>query len=302
MIPNPILKRLGFSERDRVAIIHVDDLGMCQAGLIAFPELVDFGLVSSGAAMMPCPWALAAADWCRSHPTADVGVHLTLTSEWQTYRWGPVSTRDPASGLLDEEGCFYHDSPEAQLHADPEAVAVELRAQLDRALAAGMDPTHIDTHMGTVAHVKLVASYVQLAMERGLPPMLPRLHAMDLDALAGRIEFDIDPPLAAFAAQLTGQLEAQGLPLLDAVVGLPLDRPDDRIEQAKRALDNLPPGLTHFVIHAAADTPELRAITPDAPSRIADYRAFTSPELRDYVRNSGIQVIGYRAIRNLMRS
>lgn len=295
MRPNPTLKKLGFAPTDRVAIIHADDIGMCQAGLAAFADLIDFGLVSSGAVMVPCPWSLAAAAYCRAHPQADVGVHLTLTSEWETYRWGPISTRDPSSGLLDGEGCFYRTSEDVQAHADPAAVAVELRAQLDRALAAGIDVTHIDTHMGAVAHPKFIMGYVQLAMERRLPPMLPRLDE------AGWRALNLDAETAAFAAQLTAQLEDQGLPLLDQITMLPLDQPNDRIALAKRAFDSLPAGLTHFIIHPAADTPELRAITPDAPSRIADYRAFTSPELRDYVRSVGIKVIGYRMLRDLMR-
>jgi hypothetical protein len=62
----------------------------------------------------------------------------------------------------------------------------------------------------------------------------------------------------------------------------------------------LPPGLTHFVLHPAVDTPELRAITPDWPSRVADYQAFSSRELREYVRRSGVQVIGYGELRDLL--
>ena len=103
MQPNPILKKLGFSEDDRVVIIHTDDIGMCQASVEAFADMVDFGLISSGAVMMPCPWALAAAKYARLNPQADLGIHLTLTSEWELYRWGPLSTRSQATGLLDPE-------------------------------------------------------------------------------------------------------------------------------------------------------------------------------------------------------
>jgi len=135
-----------------------------------------------------------------------------------------------------------------------------------------------------------------LAIEHGLPPMIPRLDEAGWRALG------LDPQLAAYAAHFVGQLEAQGLPLIDHIASLPLDRPDDRIAQARRAFDSLPAGLTHFIVHPAADTPELRAITPDAASRINDYRAFTSPELRAYLRSSGVQLIGYRALRDLLRS
>jgi hypothetical protein len=126
--------------------------------------------------------------------------------------------------------------------------------------------------------------------------MIPRLDE------AGWRKMGMDGETAAFAAQFVPQLEAQGLPLLDHLVALPLDQPADRVEQAKKTLDSLPPGLTYFIIHPAQDTPELRAITPNWQGRVADYRAFTSSELRNYVKNSGVQVIGYRALRELMRA
>jgi len=284
MDPNPVLRKLGFADDDRVVIIHADDIGMCQATVAAFVDLVDFGLISSGAVMVPCPWFPQVAAWCRQRPLVDLGVHLTLTSEWDGYRWGPISTRDPASGLIDEEGYFQHRSGQVQEHGDAAAVQLELQMQVDRAVAAGIDVTHVDTHMGAVAQVKFVPAYVQLAIQRRLPMMILRLET------------------AAVAAQLVRQLEAQGLPLLDHLVGLPLDQPQDRVGLAKETFDALPPGLTHFIIHPARDTPELRAIASDWPSRVADYEAFTSRELRDAVRDSGVQVIGYRALRELMRS
>ena len=296
MPPNPILRKLGFADDDRLAIIHADDIGMCQATLPAFADLLDFGLLSSGAVMVPCPWFPQVAATCRQNPQIDLGVHLTLTSEWDSCRWGPISTRDPASGLIDEEGYFYHRSEGVQEHGDPEAVQLELQAQVARALAAGIDVTHVDTHMGAVVCTRFIPAYVQSALQHRLPLMILRLDD------AGWREMGLDGETAAFATQFVRQLEAQGLPLLDRLEVLPLDRPADRVEQAKEAFDALPPGLTHFVIHPAQDTPELRAITPDWQSRVADYRAFTSRELRDHVRDSGVQVIGYRALRELMRS
>jgi hypothetical protein len=289
-----LAERLGFAPDDRVAVIHTDDIGMCQATVSAFTDLIDFGLISSGAVMVPCPWFPQVAAYCRQHPRVDLGVHLTLTSEYDGYRWGPISTRDPASGLIDEEGYFHRRSEEVQEHSDAAAVQLELQAQVARALAAGIDVTHVDTHMGTVAHPKFVLAYVQLAMQYGLPAMIPRLDE------AGWRKMGMDGEMAAFAAQLVQQLEAQRLPLLDHMAALPLDQPADRVERAKKTLDSLPPGLSHFIIHPAHDTPELRAIAPSWQSRVADYQAFTSGELRDYVENSGVQVIGYRTLRELM--
>jgi predicted glycoside hydrolase/deacetylase ChbG (UPF0249 family) len=276
-------------------IIHTDDIGMCQASVSAFAELVDFGLISSGATMVPCPWFPLAADYCRKHPGVDLGVHLTLNSEWDLYRWGPVSTCDPDTGLLDNEGYFHRGQRETQENADPLAVQTEIEAQLQRALDAGIDVTHVDMHMGTVAHPKFIPGYVQLAVQRGLPPMILRKDQAGYEAMG------IDSQTAALAAQLVGALEEQGIPLLDHLVGLELDQPDDRIEQAKRAFDDLPAGITHFIIHPAKDTPELRAITPDWQSRVADYQAFRRETLRKYIDQSGIQVIGYRVLRDLMR-
>src|SRR5512137_730397 len=150
MHPNPVLRKLGLADDDRAVIIHTDDIGMCQASLAAFADLVDFGLISSGATMVPCPWFPEVAAYCRAHPSVGLGVHLTLTSEWDSYRWGPISTRDPASGMIDDDGYFYRRSEPVQECADPEAVLVELQAQVERALKAGIDVTHVDTHMGTV--------------------------------------------------------------------------------------------------------------------------------------------------------
>lgn len=296
MKPNPALRKLGFDDRDRVVIVHADDVGMCQATLPAFAELLEFGLVSSGSVMVPCPWFPAAAALCREHPQADVGVHSTLTCEWSTYRWGPISTRDESSGLLDSDGYFPQTSEAVQTLGRPEAVQAELVAQLDRAEAAGIDLTHLDTHMGTVAHQRFMLGYVQLAMERGLPPLILRLDE------AGWAGMGLDRQAAAAAAQLVHQLEEQGLPMLDYLTGLPLDQPGDHVALAKRVFDSLPVGLTHLIIHPAVDTPELRAIAPDWECRVANYQAFMSPELRDYVLASGIKIIGYRMVRDLMRA
>lgn len=296
MKTNPVLKRLGFADGDRVVILHADDVGMCQSSLTAFADLVDSGLVSSGAVMVPCPWFPAVAAYCRQRPGVDLGVHLTLTSEWDTYRWGPISTRDPASGLLDEEGYLHRRSESAQESADPAAVQAEMEAQVARALAGGIDVSHVDTHMGTVAHPKFVAGYVQLAMQHRLPAMIPRLDE------AGWREVGIEGEMAAFAAQFVAEMEAQGVPLLDHLAGLPLDEePGDRMAAAQSALGALPPGLTHFIIHPAADTPELRAITTSWRSRVADYETFRSEELKAWVREEGLHVIGYRALRDLLR-
>jgi hypothetical protein len=295
MHTNPVLSKLGFGEDDRLVIVHTDDIGMCQASVAAFADLMDAGIISSGAVMTPCSWFPAAAAYCRTHSLVDMGVHITLNSEWDAYRWGPLSTRGQSTGLVDEAGYMHRSSAVVQEKAEPEAVRIEMQMQLDKALSAGIDVTHIDTHMGTVGHLKFIPAYVQLAIEYHLPPMILRMDP------AGYEGIGLSPDAASFAAQFVGILEEQGVPLIDSITGLRLDQPQNRMEQAKAALAGLLPGITHFVIHPAIDTPELRAITPDWASRVGDYQIFTNKELRKFIAQLGIQVIGYRALRNLMQ-
>ena len=295
MQPNPVLKKLGFSDDDRVIIIHTDDIGMCQASVDAFAELNDFGLISSGAVMVPCPWFLEAAKFAVANPEADLGAHMTLTSEWNTYRWGPISTRDPESGLMDEQGYFHKKSEGVWQNANPEAAINELDQQIQRAQQAGMHLTHIDTHMGSVAHPSIIPGYVQLSIKYGLPPMIPRMTA---EALAARN--DVDDQAAEMAAELITTLEEMGIPLLDGLSGLELVEANDRFGQAKQALQALQPGLTHFIIHPSKDTPELRQITSSWDCRVADYETFMSEATREFIKNEGIQVIGYRALKEIM--
>lgn len=296
MTPNPFLKKLGFSDADRLVIIHTDDIGMCQASVTAFEHLWDFGTISSGAVMVPCPWFPATAKMCRENPQMDMGVHATLNAEWTNYRWGPLSTRDPESGLLDADGYFHQWHPAVYENARPEAVAAEVNAQVERALAAGIDVTHVDSHMGTIVHPKFVQSYLEAAASRLLPAMLPRVTSKGFDMVG------VNDESMAVYAPILNQLEAQGLPMLDGLFGMPLRDDSDHLEVAKRLLSEVPAGITHFILHPSVDTPELRAIAPDWRARVANYNAFMSQELKQFIKNSGIHLIGYRLIREAMRA
>lgn len=296
MTPNPLLKKLGYSDADRLVIIHTDDIGMCQASIQAYKDLWEFGTITSGAAMVPCPWFPAAAEMCRENPAMDMGVHATLNAEWDGYRWGPVSTRDRDSGLMDEAGYFHQWNEAVTANAKPEAVAVEVNAQVERALAAGIDVTHVDSHMGTIIHPNFVQSYLQAGMMRLLPNMLPRVTARGFDMMG------IDESALAMYAPILNQLEAQGVPMLDGLFSMPLEHDNDHVGAAKKLLSEVPAGITHFILHPSIDTPELRAICPDWRARVANYHAFMSAELKDFIKDSGIHLIGYRAIRDAMRA
>ncbi len=295
MTANPFLKKLGFSEDDRAVIIHTDDIGMCHASVQAFKDLWAFGTITSGAVMVPCPWFPAVAQMCRENPEIDMGVHATLNAEWESYRWGPISTRDPESGLLDAEGYFNQWHQAVYDNAKPEAVEREVNAQIERALAAGIDVTHVDSHMGTIMNPKFIQSYIQAAASRLLPSMLPRLDAQGMDFMG----------LSAEERQLyepmMQQFEKMGMPMIDGLLGLPLDQPNGQMEIAKDLLGNLPVGITHFIFHPSIDTAELRSIAPDWESRVANYNTFMSDELKKFIEGEDIHLIGYRAIREAMK-
>ncbi len=296
MQPNKVKKKLGYQDDARLVIIHADDIGMCQSSVAAYADLIDVGLISSAATMVPCSWFPATASYCREHPAVDMGVHLTLTSEWDSYRWGPISTRDKASGLMDDEGCFFRSTLDAQQHGDGPAVQAEINAQIKRALDAGIDVTHIDTHMGTVYHPKYLPFYVQAAVEHRLPLFIGRWDEVRLRA------HGMDDEVIASVVSAVAELEKQGIPLLDSYCITSLgDSIDTRLDHVKQLFKELPSGITHYIIHPSKDTPELRAIAPDWRARVADYEAFMNDELRSFIRDEGIHIIGYRALRDLMR-
>jgi chitin disaccharide deacetylase len=296
MQPNPVLKKLGFSNSDRIVIFHADDIGVCQASVDAYADLLDFGLLSSAAAMVPCGWFPTVAALCRDHqehPRLDMGIHLTLTSEYNTLRWGPISTRQATSGLLDEEGYLHRTSAAVQEQANPVAVAQELEAQIEQALAAGVRPTHIDTHMGTVFHPKFLSSYVELAQRYRVVAFAPRWDEVRLQ------QAGYDAEATAQIVRILQQSEAEGMPLVDEVIGMPLEIGADRMGHIKQVLTNLVPGITHFIIHPVRDTPEVHPMTASWPQRVNDRDLFLSEELRTFVQQQGIHVIGYRALQEL---
>jgi len=295
MSPNPLLKKLGFSDNDRAVIIHTDDIGMCHASVEAFKDLWNFGTITSGATMVPCPWFPAVVKMCSQNPEMDMGVHATLNAEWESYRWGPISTRDPESGLLDGNGYFHQWQPQVFQNARPEAVEREVNAQIERALAAGIDVTHVDSHMGTVMNPKFVQSYIQAAASRLLPNMLPRLDARGVEV------FGLNADELQLYQPVIQQLENMGVPMLDGLFFMPLHEPNGQMETAKDLFGNLPVGITHLVLHPSIDTAELRSIAPDWESRVSNYNTFMSDELKKFIEGEDIQLIGYRQIRDAMR-
>jgi predicted glycoside hydrolase/deacetylase ChbG (UPF0249 family) len=298
MKPNPYLQKLGYSETDRLVILHTDDIGMCHASVQAFQDLWAFGTITSGATMVPCPWFPAVARLCRENPAIDMGVHATLNAEWESYRWGPVSTSESGSGLMDGTGYFHQWHQAVYDNAGPEEVEEEVNAQIERALSGGIDVTHVDSHMGTIMSPLFIQSYIQAASSRLLPCMLPRLDARGIEMMGvGEQERLAYMPIMEV-------LESMGVPMIDGLLSMPLNEPDKakQMEIAKELLGDLPQGITHFILHPSIDTPELRAIAPDWESRVANYSVFMSDELKRFLEGEDLKLIGYRAIRDVLRS
>jgi len=297
---NPVLRKLGLPDDARVVVLHADDIGMCHASLVAYEQALEFGVLSSAATMVPCPWYPTTAAFVRehaAHPHLDMGVHLTLTSEWKYFRWKSLTIPDSASGLLDEEGYLHRLAAGVHEHATTAAVEAEMRAQIERALADGIDATHADTHMLTLFEPRLFPAYVRVALEYDLPPFVLR------ELGSKFVHPDLSQEVKDSLDALIADLEAQGVPVFDSVDVLDLANSENRLAEGIRTLEEAPAGgLTYILHHMSADTPELRAIAPDWRCRVADWQLFTSEAWREAVVESGVTVIGFRVLRDLMRA
>ena len=302
---NPFLAKLffdetDFGEADRVLITHADDFGFCHAANAATAECLASGASSCASVLVNAPWFPEAARLCRENPRFDVGVHLTLTSEYDGLRWSAVSTRDATAGLHDEEGYLWRTVVDALTHVPPEVARAEMRAQLEIALEAGIDVTHIDTHMGTVVHPRYLLDYLDLAREFEVPAFLPR---PDLERL------EAQPQSRSFAAEYVAALEGVSdadVPMLDSIVIdtlLPLDQcGGNKRDFFETAIRGIEPGLTHLLFHPAEASAELEAATGTWETRNADFEVFSDPAMRAFIEGEGIHLIGYRELRDALRS
>lgn len=285
-----LAERLGFAAADRIVIIHADDTGLSYSANKAVIEGMERGLVASGSVMVPCSWFPQIAGYARSRPGADFGIHLTLTSEWEGYRWGPLSAESPDTrGLADALGYFWPSVDELRGHATPEMAEIEGREQILTACAAGVDITHLDSHMWAM-HLdgKYLEAFIRLAREFDLPVRMP---------LQGYLE-------SAGLGRLRLQLAEEGILCPDFLVWNA-----DSLNKGswERILASLQPGVTEILIHPALPSLEMRAITGDRdPSswevRAAEYEAFVEePHIREVIKARQIKRIGHRTLRDLQR-
>ena len=272
----------------RRLILHLDDLGLCDGANRAFLDLSARGAITCGSVMVPAPCFGAIADAAARTPSLDIGVHLTLTSEWTSWRWAPISTRSRASGLLDDDGFFPRTVRALQQNLVVEAAEAELRAQVERGLAAGIDVTHLDAHMGCAMLPELMPCYARLAVEYGLPLFLMRKV----------------PYVARSAAEWQAaieSLERQGLPIVDHVLKTPKAPAADTAATYRAMFDAIPEGLTCMLLHCNAPG-DIETIAPDhAALRTAEYALFRSGAPIGWIQERGAEFLGFRTLRDAWR-
>lgn len=280
--------QMGYGPEEKVLMVHADDIGMSHSVNVASIEALKKGMVTSGSIMVPCPWFPEIAAYAREHPELDLGLHLTLTSEWKYLRWRPVAPPEKVKGLLDEEGYMWRSERQTAMKATPQEIETELRAQIDRALAFGIKPTHLDTHMGTLYTRKdYFEVYTRLGKEYGIPVMVmrPTPEAIAYGKMSG----------SPINEEVLKQVQADGFAMLDYLItGVPGKNFAERKKAYHDLLRNLKPGVTMLIVHLGMDDPELKAVTNSWQQRHADFLSFTDPETEALIKELGIKLTTWR--------
>jgi len=279
-----LAEKLGYVADAKLLIVHADDIGLAQSVNAASNSAFASGGITSGSIMVPCPWFVDFAEHYKSHPDLDVGIHITLTSEWDFYKFGGVSSSDEIPSLLDENGYFYATTEEVGLYADPVEAEKEIRAQIDRAIAYGIKPTHLDTHMGSVlAKPELLEIYMKLGKEYDLPVFAPRmmLFAMPEDIRT---------------------LVKEEYVLVDNMFMLNDIGPDASWEEEYgKMIEKAVPGLNVMIVHLAYDNAEMQAVAINHPAfgatwREKDLNYVQSQTFHDLLKEKEIQLVTWKEI------
>jgi len=317
-------EKLGWPKGARVLILHVDDAGMSHDSNEGAEMAIGQGVATSTSIMMPCPWVSDFKKYLDKNPNTDAGLHLTLTSEWNNYRWGPLAGKQAVPGLVDKEGCFPAAVVGVYFSAKPEEIDKEIRAQLDRALSMGIKPTHLDSHMGTLfAKDSFLEKYLKLGIEKQIPVMFPggddiffRSEAKaaaiaDLKKQGKYTEgMTIPDPTPLVKAKETGaMLWKNGLPVLDDLHNSSYDwvmpdidsRTDKEIQKFYtdhyiESIGRLSPGLTMVIMHCTNPSESFKNICNESKKRKGDLMAMMDPRLRKFLKDNGYILTTWREV------
>ena len=280
-----VAERLGHPRDAKLLILHADDIGVAHSENAASFDALDKGVVSSGSIMMPTPWVTEVAEYAKSHPNADLGLHLTMNAEWNTYRWGGVAPHDKTPSLHDADGTLPRSTDTVAKRAKQNEVETELRAQIDRAYAIGIKPTHVDSHMYALYSTpELFRTYTRVVRSYKLPFLAV-----------------FDSPTSAIRAELTPSDIVPDKVIMRLEKGTPAEWRQYYLD----AIKNLKPGLTVILVHLGYDDAELRAVTTGWDSWGADWRqrdvdVLNSAEFKQALKDNNVTLVTWRDVQKAM--
>lgn len=319
-------ERLGWKKGDRVLILHVDDVGMSYDSNQGAIEAIENGVANSMSVMMPCPWVPPIVKYIKEHPEVDAGLHITLTSEWKSYRWGPVAGQRRVPGLTDKDGCLWKDVDLVRKHATAKEVGREIKAQIAKARKMGFHPTHLDSHMGTVfSKPSYLMKYMKIGRKEGIPIMFPGGHNSMLLAqvrmhdlsklndskfsLAGDQATEKLNYMMKLARSVGKKVWNSGLPVLDDLNGMSIEWkfPDDTentdenlqkwiTQQYEENLSKIKPGITMVIMHCTKTTDSFKEISKSGNQRRGDMLAMVDPRLRKFLEDQGFILTTWKEI------
>ncbi len=285
-------EKLGYPAGKKVIMLHADDAGLCEEANIAIKKYLKEGHIQSASAMPPCPKFDEFILWAKENPQYDVGLHLTFTSEFQRYRWSTVLPVDQVPSLNDEDGKIWLEISDVLANATAEDVAKEIRGQIDKSIALGFRPSHIDTHEGTLfAHPDYTKAFLQIAMEYNIPANIMDFSDSTVIAFFKKKGIPISDEYIKY-------IDAYTLPKLDFIVSIhAADTYEEKIENFQKMVKSLRPGLTEVLsFHPAIETEHLKEITYAWQQRVWEAKMFSDLELIQFLKDEGIIFTNWKEI------
>lgn len=279
---------------NRNLIIHADDGGLCHSVNRAIIEALKAGIVTSTSLMAPCPAFDEIADYFSNNPQYDVGVHFTLTCGYSYKPWGPIAGKHKVPSLVNANGYFWNTVEQVLANADPEDIATELRAQVERFFKFGIKSTHLDSHRGILfQNFRLLEIYIKLGIEYKIPPLLLKPNETTFKAAEKQgIELE---------REKIGMLLEMGLPFLDQLYMI--DENDlsfaQREHQYLQTIRQIPPGVSQLIIHPGYNDEELNRLTANGKYRNDDLIIFTNSRAKKLIADENINLINWKEFARL---